>query len=444
MARKCLGVVLAVAASAAGGEAAGPDHDRRELAGKILLEAQVSAHDIVSPSGRNAALASIAEVMIRAGDENGALALDKKIKTTETPRPILKALALAQLHAGRIDDALFTVRTMNDADASDITLFALAHAADDSGDAELAVRMCRLVSGEGRLDALLLATRIEHQVADRDGEDAALDAAKLLAHRQAEVAKVAETEALIGNLERADRLMARLHRESDQSRVLAAMVSIEAAARDFAAADSHAADINVDSYRSAALGSIAMAHAQAGQMKDAIEQMNAIPDDDVRLDIERKVTELALKNQGLDGGRAAALGCHDAAGKSVCLSLVALATAKSGNAQLARKTMAEAQAALFPEHELPSDPALAAVAENLAGIDMPDEAVAMVEKIRDADIRTDEARAVLRAITRGHDLAFARKRIESLKDAPERTAAMVGIADGMLDLSSADDSPLAN
>ena len=251
-----MGMLMAVA-STANADSADTFETRRTAACRILLEAQSAAHEITSPSDRNAALTSIAQTLIRADDVTGALAIDQKIATGELPRPILKALALAQLRAGRADDALFTVRTMKDQEASDITLMALAEAADDAGDPELAVRMCRFVSGEARLDALLMAARVQRRADDLDGASSSLDSAKLLAHHQAEVAKVAETEALLGNLDRADKLMSRLRRESDQSRVLAAIVSVEAAAKDFASADSHASDIGIDSIKFSSLGTIA-------------------------------------------------------------------------------------------------------------------------------------------------------------------------------------------
>jgi hypothetical protein len=318
---------------------------------------------------------------------------------------------------------------------------ALAKASDDAGDPVTAVRLCKLVGGEARLDALLLATRIQHRIADFDGEADSLNSAKLLAHHQAEVAKVAETEALMGNLDRAERLMARLRRESDQARVLAAMVNFEAQAKDFANAEEHLLLIDNEYYKSLATGTVALAHAELGRMKESAKLLNAIEDSDVRRNFQRGLTARELQAHGVEAGRAVAVACHDGSDKAVCLSLVATWAAKSGDAVGAPKIMAEAQASLFPERDLPPDAAIAMVCGNLAASDMADDAMKLAEKSRDSDVRVDAIQNIVRLNTRLHDARSSRKLIERLTESRERAAGLVGMAEGLLDEGDGERNP---
>jgi tetratricopeptide (TPR) repeat protein len=399
---------------------------------KILAEARELAEQVKPAGDRTSALNSIGDCLARAGDITGALELDKKVETDDSPRPILKAVALAQYRGGHAEDALFTIHTMKETEAAAQTLIFLAESAEEVGDTETAVRFCQLVNGPCRLEALLLAARMQQAAADVEGSGRSLDAAKVLAHRQPDVAKVAETEALLGNLERAERLMARLRRESDQSRVMAAIVSVEAAAKDFENADAHAASIDTDALRFTALGKIALAHAELGQTAEAVRQINALQDDQARLEFGRSLTEMELKSHGEEAGRAVAAGWQDVRTKAVCMSIVALAAGKAGHADTAKKLMLDSQVFLWTEHDYAADPALAALAENLSLLDMPTEAMAMVERVKDSERRASSLQAVIRNTTRLHDDAAGRKCLESIREPREKIVGLIGIAEGIL------------
>jgi hypothetical protein len=424
-------LLLAFVPPALGSDSIPTLEQRQADARKILEEAFSHLDDIQNSNERNSAMQAIGLAFIEAGDEARARQIDKKTQTSETPRPILKAIALDQFNKGQLDDAIVTAHIMKDEDAADLTFMALAEQADKLGDPEMAARLCNRVTGTLRLDALLLAARIQAAAADEDGSAASMNAAKLLAVRQPAVAKVAETEALLGNLDRAERLLGRLRREHDRARVYAAMVYIDAAAKDFQSASAHADEIYDDELRSVSIGRIAMARAEIGQVKEAAEAINAISDWDARLSYSRSLVTLELNLHGIQASHQIAATMGDSA-KALCLSQVALAAARAGDAKQAQAALDEAKAELAKPHTYMPDETMAMIVENMSQMSRPDDAIEVAGHIRDRAQRGEALSHVISTTARLSGLPAAKKLMDSIADPLGREFGLIGLAEGMV------------
>jgi hypothetical protein len=428
-----LTVLLMASAPAVGAETAAAIEKRQALARTTLQEALVHLDDIQAASDRNWAMQAVGLALAAAGDEANAREVDQKVETGEVPRPILRAIALAQFGKGHVDDAVATARGMKDQDGSDLTFMALAQQAESCGDPEMAAQLCQLATGPLRIEALLIEARIQHRAADEEGSDASLDAAKVLAVRQPQVALIAETEALLGNLERAGRLLGRIRRERERSNIYAAMAAVEAAAKDFENADADADSIYDDTAKSITLGRIAMARAGNGQIKQAVEGMTAISDDDTRLEFQRSLVAMELRRHGIAAGHDIAAAFTGDSAKAVCLSQVAAAAARAGKMTEAQSALDEANAALARPHPEMADAMLAGVADNLALMDKPQKAMELAGRILDTSRRSLTICQIVRTTTRRRDPADGQKLLESISDPRDRALARVGIAPGLLD-----------